>query len=525
MRMGSEAGSRFPVLGGRGAPTENRVPGTARRLLVLPILLLTGCSVGPNYRKPSAPAPSAYKELSPAEAAAAAGKEWKPAEPRDEAGRGKWWDVFGDANLDQLEDQVNVSNQNIAQAEAQFRGARAAVRGARADFFPTVTASASATRSQAPKGRATSGTPTGPTTAYSLTADLSYEVDVWGRVRRSVESSVALAQASAADLEAVRLTMHTELALDYFALRGLDTEKDLLDTNVAAYEKALRMTVNRYNQGVVSGVDVAEAQTLLETTRAQATDLSVLRAQLEHAIAVLVGKAPADFSIAPAPGLTPPPAIPPGVPSELLERRPDIAASERRVKSANAQIGVATAAYFPRLLLAASGGYEGSTLADWFTLPSRFWSIGPSLVATLLDGGRRRAVTEQARASHEAAVAVYRLDVLTAFQDVEDNLAALRILAEEASQQAAAVAAAEKALAIARNRYLAGTTTYLEVVTAQAVALSNERTAVAIQVRRLTAAVTLIKALGGGWSASDLPYGGVRASAASEPQPRSTQPD
>jgi NodT family efflux transporter outer membrane factor (OMF) lipoprotein len=480
--------------------------------------------VGPNYKRPSTPAPAAYKELTPAETAAAAGKEWKPAEPSDEAHRGKWWEVFGDATLNQLEEQVNVSNQNIAQSEALFRGARAAVRGARADFFPTVTATASATRSQSPTERAASGTPTGPSTTYSLAADLSYEVDVWGRVRRNVESSVAFAQATAADLESVRLTMHAELALDYFGLRGLDTEKDLLDSNVAAYEKALQMTVNRYNQGVVSGVDVAEAQTLLETTRAQATDLSVSRAQFEHAIAVLVGKAPADFSITPAPGLTPPPAIPPGLPSELLERRPDIAGSERRVASANAQIGVAASAYFPKLLLAAAGGYESTTLADWFTLPSRFWSIGPSLVATLLDGGKRRAATEQARASHEAAVAAYRLEVLTAFQDVEDNLAALRILAEEASQQDAAVAAAEKSLTIARNRYLAGITTYLEVVTAQAAALSNERTAVAIRVRRLTSAVNLIKALGGGWNVSDLPYGGVRASTAASSSDGSTAP-
>ena len=479
---------------------------TAYRLFGIALsLLLSGCAVGPNYQKPSAPVPAAYKEPPPPESPAAAPEMWKPAEPRDDAHRGKWWEVFGDTELDALEEQVTVSNQTIAQAEAQFRGARAAVRGSRADFFPTVTGTAAATRSQA-------GT-SAPANRYSLSGDFSYELDVWGRVRRSVESSVALAQASAADLEAVRLAMHAELALDYFALRGLDTEKDLLDTNVVAYEKALQMTMNRYNQGVVSGVDVAQAQTLLETTRAQATDLSLSRARLEHAIAVLVGKPPVDFSITPAPGLGAPPAIPPGVPSELLERRPDIAASERRVASANAQIGIAIAAYFPKLLLGASGGYDGPTLADWFTLPSRFWSIGPSLVATLLDGGRRRAVTEQARASHEAVVAVYRLEVLTAFQDVEDNLAALRILAEEVSQQAAAVAAAEKSLTIARNRYLAGTTTYLEVVTAQAVALSNQRTAVQIQVRRLTAAVDLIRALGGGWRASDLPYGGVTAAA------------
>ncbi len=487
-----------------------------RLVSVLLIALAVGCAVGPNYKRPSTEIPAAFKEAAPPGSAAAAPEAWKPAEPRDETLRGKWWEVFSDKELNTLEDEVNVSNQNIAQAEAQFRGARAGVRIARADFFPTVTASASVTRSQSPTSKAAPGTPSGPVTTYSLPVDLSYEFDVWGRVRRNVESSVASAQASAADLETVKLTMQTEVALDYFQLRGLDTEKDLLDTNVAAYEKALQLTVNRFNQGVASGVDVAEAQTLLETTRAQATDLSVSRAQLEHALATLTGHAASDFSIAPTPGLSPPPAIPAGVPSELLERRPDIAGSERRVAAANAQIGVAIAAYFPHLLLAASGGYESSTLADWFSLPSRFWSIGPSLVATLFEGGKRRAVTEQARATHQAAVAVYRLSVLTAFQDVEDNLAALRILSEEAAQQEAAVAAAEKSLTIARNRYLAGIATYLEVVTAEATALTNHRVAVGIQVRRLTAAVNLIKALGGGWRTSEFPYGGV---AAAEPAP------
>jgi NodT family efflux transporter outer membrane factor (OMF) lipoprotein len=486
----------------------------ARRLVSFLLLALAaGCAVGPNYKTPAAEIPAAFKEAAPPGSPAAAPEAWKPAEPRDETLRGKWWEVFGDKELNTLEDEVNVSNQSIAQAEAQFRGARAAVRIARADYFPTVTATASVTRSQAPTSKAPPGTPTGPVNTFSLPVDLSYEVDVWGRVRRNVESSVASAQASAADLETVKLTMQTEVALDYFQLRGLDTEKDLLDTNVAAYEKALQLTVNRFNQGVASGVDVAEAQTLLETTRAQATDLSVSRAQLEHALATLTGHAASDFSIAPTAGLSPPPAIPAGVPSELLERRPDIAGNERRVAAANAQIGVAIAAYFPHLLLAASGGYESSTLADWFSLPSRFWSIGPSLVATLFEGGKRRAVTEQARAFHEASVAVYRLNVLTAFQDVEDNLAALRILSDEAAQQEAAVAAAEKSLTIARNRYLAGIATYLEVVTAEATALTNERVGVGIRVRRLTAAVNLIKALGGGWHASELPYGGVATAA------------
>jgi NodT family efflux transporter outer membrane factor (OMF) lipoprotein len=490
-------------------------------------LLSAACAVGPNYQRPSAPVPAAYKEERPP-ADAAAEAQWKPAEPRDDASRGKWWELFEDPDLNALEEQIDVSNQNIAQAEAQFRGARAAVRGARADFFPTVTASASVTRSKASTNRSTSfsAASSGRTiTDYQLPLDLTYEADVWGRVRRNVESSIAGAQASAADLETVRLTMHAELALDYFELRGIDTQKQLLDSSVAAYEKALQMTMNRFNQGVVSGVDVAQAQTLLETTRAQATDLGVSRAQLEHAIATLIGKPPADFTFRPAPGLPAPPAIPVSLPSELLERRPDIAAAERRAAAANAQIGVATSAFFPRLLLAATGGYESSKLADWFSLPSRFWSIGPSLVATLFDGGKRRAGVEQARASYDAAVAVYRLDVLTSFQQVEDNLAALRILSEEAAQQAAAVAAAERSLTIARNRYLAGTTTYLEVVTAQTVALANERTAVEIQIRRMTAAVNLIKALGGGWRASDLPYGGaVTASAPPDTAGRPSTP-
>jgi NodT family efflux transporter outer membrane factor (OMF) lipoprotein len=489
---------------------------TARHRRAFPFflpLLTAACAVGPDYKRPSAPVPAAFKEQAPPGNTAAAENKWKPAEPRDDTHRGKWWEVFSDPQLNTLEDQVNISNQNIAQAEAQFRGARAAVRGARADFFPTVTATASATRSQASSSGRTTGAPSGPANLYSLPVDLSWELDVFGRVRRNVEGSVANAQASAADLETVRLTMQAELALDYFDLRGLDTQKQLLDTNVAALDKALGMTVNRFNQGVVSGVDVAQAQTQLETTRAQATDLRIRRAQLEHAIATLTGKPPAELTIAPSAGVAPPPEIPATLPSDLLERRPDIAASERRVAAANAQIGVATAAFFPRLLLAATGGYESSRLADWFSLPSRFWSIGPSLIATIFDGGKRRAATEQARAAHEAAVAVYRLNVLTSFQDVEDNLAALRILSEEAAQLSDAVSAAERSLAIARNRYLAGTTTYLEVVTAQTIAIANELAAVNVQARRMTAAVNLIKALGGGWRDADLPWGGTTTAA------------
>ncbi len=467
-------------------------------------LFAMGCAVGPNYKRPSAPVPSAFKELVPSPTPTAGEAEWKPAQPRDTGLRGNWWEVFGDPELNALEEQVNVSNQNVARAEALFRGARAAARGARADLFPTIGAGASATRSNAPER---SGAPPGTATRYELSADLSWELDVFGRVRRNVESNVEAAQGSAADLEAVRLALHAELAVDYFLLHGLDAQKQLLDSNVAAYQTALQLTVNRFNQGVVSGVDVAQAQTQLETTRAQATDLSITRSQLEHAIAILVGKAPAEVTIASAPITVTPPSIPVALPAELLERRPDIAASERRVAAANAQIGVAVAGFFPRLLLAASGGYGSSTLTKFFSLPHRFWSLGASLAETLLDGGKRTSAKAQAEASYDAAVATYRESVLTACQDVEDSLAALRILELEATQLADAVAAAERSLAIARNRYNGGVTTYLEVITAQSAALANERAAVDILTRRMTASVNLVEALGGGWSASDLPNG------------------
>ena len=299
------------------------------------VLFAAGCAVGPNYRRPSAPVPSAFKELAPTPtpAAVAGQAEWKPATPRDEGLRGRWWEIFGDPELAALEEQVNVSNQNVARAEAVFRGARAAARGARADFFPTVGATASVTRSNSGAARSVSA---GTTTQYQVSADLSWELDVFGRIRRNVESNVEAAQASAADLEAVRLALQAELAVDYFLLHGLDAQKQLLDSNVAAYQTALQLTINRFNQGIVSGVDVAQAQTQLETTRAQATDLSITRAQLEHAIAILTGKPPAELTIAAVPITVTPPAIPVALPSELLERRPDVAAAERRVAAANA---------------------------------------------------------------------------------------------------------------------------------------------------------------------------------------------
>jgi len=469
------------------------------------VCLSAACAVGPNYQRPLAPVPATYKELPPTQATTSG--QWKPAQPKDAAERGRWWEIFGDPELNALEEQVAVTNQSIAQAEAQFRGARALARGARASLFPTASVGASVTRSSGlTKGSSapTSGAP--PTaTAYQVPVDLNWELDVFGRIRRNFEAGVASAQASAADLEAVRLAMQAELAVDYFLLHGIDAQRQLLETNVTGYQTALQLTQNRHKQGVVSGVDVAQAETQLETTRAQATDLGIARAQLEHAIAVLLGKPPAEFSLTPAPIRVGPPEIPVGLPSELLERRPDIAAAERRVAVANAQIGVARAAYFPTFTLSASGGYQSSTLSSLFSLPNRFWSLGPALVETLFDGGKRRAQNEQALASYDANVAVYRQDVLTAFEEVEDNLAALRILAEEATQQAVAVAAAERSLAMARNRYEGGITIYLEVVTAQNIALANERTSVDLLTRRMTASVNLVKALGGGWRATDLP--------------------
>ncbi|HEX3557294.1 MAG TPA: efflux transporter outer membrane subunit [Thermoanaerobaculia bacterium] len=468
--------------------------------------LAAACTVGPNYKTPPVEVPAAFKEQPPPGVKPG---DWKPAQPQDAARRGKWWEVFGDPQLNALEEQVAVSNQTLAQAEAQFRGARAVVAEARAALFPTVTAGASVTTSRGSTGRASgvSGS-SGTATVYQVPIDVSYEFDVWGRVRRQIEANVASAQASAADVETVRLSLEAELAVDWFQLHGLDQQRQLLDTAIAGYQKTLQINVNRHDQGVASGADVAQAETQLETTRAQAIDLGVARAELEHAIAILTGKPPADLTIAVAPLGVTPPAIPVELPATLLERRPDIAAAERRVAAANAQIGVATAAYYPSLGLTASGGFASSTLSNLFSLPNRFWSIGPQLLATVFDAGRRRAVTAQAQAAYEAEVAAYRESVLTAFQNVEDNLSSLRILSDEATQQSAAVAAAERSLTLAQNRYNGGITSYLEVITAENAALANERTAVDLAVRRLIASVNLVKALGGGWSTEQLPSAG-----------------
>ena len=473
-------------------------------------LLSAACAVGPNYRKPSVPASDRYREAPP--------PDWKMAEPSDTAPRGRWWEVFGDEDLNALEEQVSISNQNVLQAEAAYRVARAVARGARGDLFPTVSASAGATRSQG-AARATpgvSGTP-GASDLYTLSGNVSWEIDLWGRIRRTVEANVAAAQASEADLESARLSFQAELATDYFALREADSEKQLLDTNVAAYEKALKLTSDRFDQGVVSGVDVAQARTQFSSTRAQATDVALRRAQLEHAVAVLVGKAPADLTLAVRPLSDEPPAVPLVVASELVERRPDVASAERQAAAANARIGVAQAAFFPTLGLSASGGYGSSAIAGLISLPNRFWSIGASLVETLFSGGKRRAAKEQAVAAYDSAVAAYRQSVLTAFQDVEDQLAAARLLGEESKDQADAVAAAERALSLAQTRYQGGITSYLEVITAESAALANERAAVQLVGRRMEADVALVRALGGGWRSSDLPSGSAVLSRSGRP--------
>jgi NodT family efflux transporter outer membrane factor (OMF) lipoprotein len=464
------------------------------------LALLGACTVGPNYVKPVMDTPAAFKEA----------QGWKAAQPRDQELRGNWWESFNDPLLNGMMEEVSLSNQNLAQASAQFRQARALVQAARAGYWPSVSANASVTRSQSPAGFSSQSgtflqTTRAPTTNYSLSLDATWELDVWGRVRRTVESDVAGAQASAGDLDALRLSIRAELAQDYFQLRALDTQKKLFDDTIVAYQRSLTLTQNQYAAGVAAKVDVIQAQTQLKTTQAQALDLGVQRAQLEHAIALLLGKPASSYALATATLAALPPPLPAGIPSSLLERRPDIAAAERRMAAANAQIGVAEAAYYPSLSLSASGGFQSSSFANWLTAPSRFWSLGPQLAQTLFDGGLRRAQTAQAIAAYDANVAAYRQTVLTGFKEVEDNIAALRILEEEAAIQEEAVQNARQSVALTTNQYKAGLVSYLNVVTVQATALGNERTAVDVLNRRLAASVLLVKALGGGWNAAGLP--------------------
>ena len=473
---------------------RKRIAGS---ICVLSVLLLAGCTVGPKYQRPAAEVPPVYKEVG----------DWKPAQPSDEKLSTNWWEIFQDPQLNALEAQVNVSNQNLKAAEAAYTQARAVLRYSRADYFPTLTVDPSATRNHFSVNRQpNSGQFNGRTfTDLQIPFEWSYQIDAWGRIRRTVESFRDQAQASAADLATVSLSMHAQLALFYFQARSLDAQEQLLNSTVTQYQEALDLIENRFAGGLASDLEVQQAKTQLETTEAQAIDVGVARAQFEHAVAVLMGKPPASFTLAPLPLTMPPPAIPAGLPSELLERRSDIAAAERRMASANAQIGVAKAAYYPLINLAAAGGFESGFPSTLISGPSALWSFGPSAAWTLFDVGRRRAASDQAIAFYDQSVAIYRQTVLTGFQQVEDNVAALRILEHEAQVQDRAVIAAQKYLELAITRYKGGVTSYLEVTTAQSAALSDEVTAVNILGRRMVNAVSLVQALGGGWDRSALP--------------------
>jgi NodT family efflux transporter outer membrane factor (OMF) lipoprotein len=472
---------------------NDHTPGNAAMragLLATIAMSLVGCMVGPDYVRPTAPAPAAFKE----------GQGWKLAQPQDQAPRGGWWEVFGDAELDALERQVDVSNQTIQAAEARVREARAATQAARAGLFPAVSGNAAALRSSRTGSTGTSGA----TNSYNIAIDLSWEIDLWGRVRRGIEASDATAEATAADLAAARLSVQALLAQNYLLLRVQDAQIQLLRETVAGYEKSLQLTSNQYAAGIVARGDVTQAEAQLKSTQAQVFDARISRAQLEHAIAVLAGKPPAELAIVPRPLVAAFPSIPVSVPSELLERRPDIAAAERRAASANAEIGVAQAAFFPSLSLSGVGGLQSSALGNLLSLPGRYWALGAGLVETVFDAGLRSAQKAEAVAVYDETVANYRSTVLNAFQEVEDNLAALSLLEQEAIVQDGAVKAARESAAIATNQYKAGTATFIVVVVLQAAALSDERTALAILARRLTASVGLIKALGGGWNATTL---------------------
>jgi NodT family efflux transporter outer membrane factor (OMF) lipoprotein len=501
---------------------KNQMASVSRSVLfraALPVcvigaLFLSSCVVGPKYSKPAVQSPPAYKELTPENFKETEG--WKEAQPKDDVIRGKWWEAFGDAKLNALEEQVNVSNQNIAGAAANFLAARALVRQARSQYFPTVAASPSISANHAPfvglSGATSSSSGTSSTSFLSgtygefiLPFDASWQPDLWGRVRNTVRASAYGAQASAADVENVRLTVEAEVAEEYFQLRAQDALKQLFDSTVAAYQDSLGLNKDRFNAGLAGTEDVAQAETLLDTTKAQDTNLGILRAQYEHAIATLTGQPASTFSIAVEPFKASPPAIPFGVPSQLLERRPDIAAAERLMAQANAQIGIATAAFYPNITLSAAGGLESTSITTWFTWPSRFWSVGPTLAQTIFDGGQRRATVEQYQATYDQTVANYRQTVLTAFQQIEDNLAAFRILSEALQQEDTAIKSADNTLRIAMTRYRAGIDPYLNVITAQAALLSSQQTAVTLHMQQMIGSVQLIEALGGGWDASKLP--------------------
>jgi NodT family efflux transporter outer membrane factor (OMF) lipoprotein len=475
---------------------------TLTTAVVFSVLALAGCAVGPNYHRPGAPVAQRFKEA----------EGWKPAEPREAASGTEWWSVFDDATLDELEKQIDVSNQTLKASEAAWRQAVALVSQARAGLLPTVAVTAGASRSGGPGGRAGTAATGGivpaptthPTNQFDLTGNASWDIDIWGRIRRTIESDVANAQASEAELAAARLSAQATLASDYIQLRIADEQRQLLDQTVEGYTRALEITQNQYKVGVVAKADVITAQTQLQGAESQQIAIGVTRATLEHAIAVLIGKPPADFSLPAATLGTTVPVVPAGVPSSLLERRPDVADAERRMAAANAQIGVAVSAYFPDLTLNGSYGFVSNVVSHLVSAPNNLWSFGGSATDTLLDFGARPAQVRQARAAYDAAVATYRQTVLVALQQVEDELATLRILEQQVAVQEQTVKSANLAAQLTLNQYKAGTVAYTAVVTAQAIALGDAQALLTIRQNRLTASVALIQALGGGWNAASL---------------------
>jgi NodT family efflux transporter outer membrane factor (OMF) lipoprotein len=493
---------------------QTLVDCTARLCAVAFSLILSGCVVGPKYHAPApqAPAPN-YKE-SPTQFQD--NGPWTVAQPADAKLRGKWWEVFNDAELNDLEEQLNINNQNIKQYFENFMEARAVVREARSQFFPTLAAAPSFNRSRtsgnlSTKPVNTSGTGAVPqlqSTVYSAPLEASWEPDLWGKVRNTVRQAQYTAQVSAADLENERLTEQAALAEYFFEIRGQDKLQELYNETVAADQKELDLTRALYEGGMTNQISVVESEATLQAAQAGATNVAIARAQYEHAIAMLVGKAATGFSIPVKPMTVAPPPIPVGVPSELLQRRPDVAAAERTMAAANAEIGIARAAYFPTLSLTAEGGFESSLVSDWFTWPSRFWSVGTSLSETIFDAGLRRATVQQYVATYNADLAAYRQTVLTAFQQVEDALAEVRILSKEVQQQQQAVNSAQTYLKIEEARYETGIDPYVDVLIAQNTVLADLQTLNALQVEEITSSVALIEALGGGWDSSQLPSPG-----------------
>lgn len=480
----------------------------AASIMAATLLPIAGCKVGPNYTRPSVPTPPAFKEQPPAQDQNQAQDGWKPVQPADTAAKGEWWTVFNDAKLSDLEAQVDTANQSLKAAEANFVAARAQIGYARSYEAPTI--------GVAPEIEAQRNSAHQPYSTivndgegnFSMPFDLNYEVDLWGRIRRGVTAAREQAQALDADLESVRLSLHAELAMDYYGLRTDDAQTKLLEDTVKAYQQALQLTQDRFDGGAAPMSDVAQAKTQLDQAKVQLTDIEVQRTQYEHAIAVLIGKPPAEFTLAPLPINQQAPAIPnipATLPAQLLERRPDIAATERRMAAANEQIGIAQAAFYPTLSLSALFGLQGTSALNWFNWPSRFWAVGPTFSETLFDAGRRKSTKLMTEAQYDSTVATYRQTTLTAFQQVEDNLAALRVLQHEADQQHQATDSAEQSLDLFQTRYEGGVDTYLQVVTWQTAALNNQRNDLNIMQRRLEASILLIKALGGGWDTTKLP--------------------